>query len=286
MTVLIIGGASYTGYNFALKICKKETTYSLITNQSTASRVIEDLQANGVKIIDKFDPIIEGDVQNLNKVFYFGGYSCSDHKFKDLDGLVRAYSLGILQALEIGRIFNCKVFICGSYWEIVETNITGLSINLYAALQQSSNLLIDFYKKTFNTKVTKIYLADTYGPSDWRPKLLSNLISPNASTHELSMGSGKQVIGPMYIDDVTDQLEEIAYCDKEIDGIQLIPIKIYTLEEYLREIEDLLDTKLKIKWGSRISERQEINVFPQLKAGTLMSKSKTTLKEGINFILG
>jgi hypothetical protein len=90
----------------------------------------------------------------------------------------------------------------------------------------------------------------------------------------------------MYIDDVTDQLEEIAYCDKEIDGIQLIPIKIYTLEEYLREIEDLLDTKLKIKWGSRISERQEINVFPQLKAGTLMSKSKTTLKEGINFILG
>jgi ribosomal protein L14E/L6E/L27E len=99
------------------------------------------------------------------------------------------------------------------------------------------------------------------------------------------MGSESQIIGPMYIDDVTKQIKKIAYRKNMDEKVQLVPIKIYTVKDYLNEIQKLHGFDLDVKWNARKTTRKEITEFPKLKNGILMQESQVTLDAGIKLVL-
>jgi hypothetical protein len=289
MSIVVIGGGGYTAFNLVKELWKRNEVMVVISEANKKNLAGMFYLENGIKTISSIESLLLENLTKESKIVFLGGYGVDDHKFKDIELLSRAYITGVTQSLEIARKFDCEILIGGSYWELVNNASTGTNINLYSTFQSAHNKILEYYANEYRVRIKKIFLTDSYGKNDWRPKLLQTLIASSKSGEVINMGSPLQIIAPMYISDVVSDIIEISNLSiknsKSVTYLQLLPDKIYTLEEFLKVFEFIAKKEVPIKWGMLVRNRLDIKEFPISKNAHYNSKKRITIEEGLGYVL-
>jgi len=282
-------GGGYLGFNLTKSFQNKHNVITVISKKNKNSVIRKSLENLKVKVVPEIQSLFSENITQNSRIVYLGGYSCNDHKFADIDPLIRAYITGVTQALELARKFEVPFYIAGSYWELVDIVSENSRVNLYAELQFAQNRVLNFFTDKFQIPVTKIYLADIYGPRDWRPKLISKLLLGPKAGSTIDMGSPEQIIAPQYIEDtIGDFYDILATSDSNtslVNYLQLKPDKIFTLREYIDLIKKTAKIEISVNWNTRTQIRSNIYDFPYRNFLYESKKVRTNLEDGIISIL-
>jgi nucleoside-diphosphate-sugar epimerase len=160
---------------------------------------------------------------------------------------------------------------------------------LYSAIQASQNKILEFFAYEYGISITKIFQADTYGPNDWRPKLLSAVINSIKNNKVLNVGSPNQIIAPIYISDVIGDLIDImdsaSFGDNLLNQVQLMPDKVYTLKKFIDKIEIVTQKTVLVNWNTKANIRADIENFPIMKNIHKNKNKRVILEKGLNEVL-
>ena len=287
MATVVIGAGGYTAFNLVKEISKTEEVLAVLSETNVATRKF--YTENNIKMLPSIEFLLQQKLNKGSKIIYLGGTGGSDHTFTDIDKLTRAYITGVAQSLEVARTFGLPILISGSYWELILDPMTNTSINLYASFQSAQNKILEYFAFAYNTSITKVFLADVYGPHDPRPKLLQFLINSVEFNKELKMGNPNQIIAPIFINDVVDDLINIMSSmplnKNSVGKIQILPREIYTIKEFVSKFEDISARKVRTKWNSIKKIRMDIENFPVIKDIYKTTSSYTSLDDGLHHIL-
>ena len=289
MTNVVIGSGGYTGFNLVKRLSKDQEVLAVLSDKHQLRQSGKFYIQNKIKMLPKIESLLSEKLNSESKIIYLAGYGTSDHYFNDIELLTHAYVTGMVQALEIARNFNCKIVIGGSYWELINNPKTNTNINLYASFQAAQNKILEYFSLEYGTSIIKVFLADSYGPNDWRPKLLQTILNTLKTGHVIKMGSPKQIIAPIYINDVVEDLVDIMNLESSILGsvtyLQLVPDKVYSLEEFIDIIQLVTKKTIPVKWNEIEKIRLNIEHFPISNSTYKSRRTYLSLKEGLNNVL-
>ena len=289
MSTIVVGAGGFTGFNYINSLPSPQDVIAVVSDSSKNSFVREHYQKKNVKLFSELENLVEFEFEPNSKFIYFGGYSCRDHTFSDIEKLSRAHITGVTQTLDIASRQGLPVLICGSYWENIQPSTSISTLNLYSAFQIAQNEIVEFYSSSKNLAIAKAYLVDTYGPNDWRKKLLPQIVSSIKTGEILKLGSRDQIIAPLNIIDVCKDLNQILISlNKEgpkFKKYQLSPERVCRLSQYIEIIESISGKNLNIFWESTKKERIEITNFPEHLDLFYSNKHRVSLEAGIAEVL-
>jgi len=287
MSAVVIGAGGYTAFNLVKEISKNEEVIAVLSEKNKIARKF--YYDNNIKTLSNIEQLLALKLNKASKIIYLGGAGGGDHSFNDIKILTKAYITGVVQSLEVARTFNLPILICGSYWELINDPRTNTNINLYASLHASQNKILEYFAFTYGVSITKVLLADVYGPNDPRPKLLKSLIDSIESNEELYMGNPSQIIAPIFISDVVEDLINImgsmSLYINSVMQLQLLPEKVYTLLEFVTKIELVSSKIVRVKWNTTKKIRMDIKHFPITSNIYKRSSNYISLEDGLRFIL-
>jgi nucleoside-diphosphate-sugar epimerase len=136
--------------------------------------------------------------------------------------------------------------------------------NLYAATKQALADILTAFSSRHGLPVSRLTLTDTYGPDDPRPKLVPALVRADRTGEPLAMGSGRQLIDLVHVDDCVEAFvrlaarvrrgggggSPIAECDGP-SGFSVSSGAPLTVRELVERAEAAAGRPLPIRWGAR-----------------------------------
>jgi nucleoside-diphosphate-sugar epimerase len=180
----------------------------------------------------------------------------AQHKSKDIEALITSNILFSTQLAEAAAVNGVKKFInTSTSWQHFQDS-DYLPVNLYASTKQAFEDILQYYVDSYGLKSLSLVLFDTYGPGDFRSKLVSLLINSVKSQQVLEMSSGMQMI------DVVDaflkassylNIVEAPYSRYAVSSTSPI-----SLLDFVSLFESTLSVKLQINWGARPYRVREV----------------------------
>jgi nucleoside-diphosphate-sugar epimerase len=173
------------------------------------------------------------------------------HDLGEIDSLVDSNVTLTARLLECASQSGVRHFIAfGTYYEFPKP------ASLYAATKAAMAPILDFYAKLGHLQVTELYLYDTYGPKDPRPKILNLLIKAATSGEELPLSPGLQKMKLLHVDDVCQAILHTLTLPSgpaahDVARYALEPLESLTLREIAAKVETATYCKLNAKWGAR-----------------------------------
>jgi nucleoside-diphosphate-sugar epimerase len=112
-------------------------------------------------------------------------------------------------------------------------------------------------------KVTTLELSDTYGPGDFRQKLISVLRRAAQTGLTLEMSEGNQNLDLVYVDDVMAAIRKAGQLQFEVTsmGEQIYQIsagKWITLKDFVERFERVSQKKVNVRWGVKPYRAREV----------------------------
>lgn len=124
--------------------------------------------------------------------------------------------------------------------------------NLYAATKQAFEDILRAYTARGSLRTVTVNLFDTYGPLDFRNKLVSVLVEAARSGESLAMGSGNQLIDLVHVDDVVDALlVAAAVAPGDCPFYAASSGRALRVRELVDLVASVADRPLAVQWGAR-----------------------------------
>lgn len=76
--------------------------------------------------------------------------------------------------------------------------------NIYAATKANGRILLETAARGAPFAMASLVLHDTYGPADWRHKVLTAMLRAAAEQHVLELSPGEQRVDPVHVEDVAE----------------------------------------------------------------------------------
>lgn len=261
MNVLIVGANGYTGSYLSRAYIKDQHSVSVLLSKSGSVSNLSSMISQGLSVLGSLDSWSVDTNIRMDGVISLVGHAIKDHLYGDIDALVSAQLTAHTQALEIGRQLNCPVVIAGSYSETIRT-LNHSSLNLYSLLTASMASVAEFFHKEYGVPTCRILLADTYGPHDWRNKLIPTLLNSSENSEPHLLGSPNQVMVPIFISDVIAGLQmALTSLQEEGDShstYQLFPNTVLKVSDVVKNVERILGRQILINWNGRSLARHEV----------------------------
>ncbi len=261
MNILIIGANGYTGSYLARSYLNNQHSVQVLLSKNNSVNNLSAMISQGLTVLGSLDSWSKKKGSQLDAVFSLVGYPINDHEYGDIEHLVGSQLAAHTQALEIGRQHNCPVVIAGSYWETIRS-LNDSALNLYSALNVSSREIADFFHHKFGVKTCRILLADTYGPLDWRNKLIPTLLNSSKNSAPYALGSPRQKMAPLFVSDVIKGLQlglvSLQQGVNSYSTYQLFPNSVVEISDVVANLEKILGRKILISWNERSIVRHEI----------------------------
>lgn len=267
--IILTGASGYIGYNFTKYLVNKGFNVHLIVRSDSDLRDL-NLLTTFVQIYNGEPESIEKAFinQNISLVIHLATYTDKSDNFSSLIKLndvclnLTNHLFGIIkkQNYQIGFIN------VGTVWQTHEQFSNAYS--MYKSFQEE---LAKFYSIKYDIKVVSLLLSDTYGPNDWRPKLLNQL------KEAVINGSEFQIINPnakfdlVFIDDVCDAL----YKSMELVMNQKLNFSIYKihahktigLKDLVNSIEMIMGHSISLKFSEgkstlKVEIEDSVNLLP------------------------
>lgn len=277
-TILITGSTGFIGQNVLKKLGHKYNFICLNRSNKSNQSIIydgtyESIQ-NGLK--DK----------KIDTILHLATLFKSQHKSGDITDLISSnITLGchLLEWAMQNKIHNLINF--GSYAQSID-GTNDISQNLYTTTKTAFEKLIEYYVQNFELKCLNLYLYDTYGPGDTRPKLINLIINALLKNEKLGMSPGDQEICYLYIDDVLSAIElaidTVESLNKnEFKKYGLYNKEVVTVKNLVKLTESTLGKKLNSDFGFYPYRKNEIMLFKPRYPLLPNWQPKTKLSEGI-----
>lgn len=290
MNILITGSTGFIGFNLCNKLSKNSdlNLYALVRNNSKSdefSALINIIEWNdGVD----FEWVLT--TLHIEGIIHLAGWFVSEHIQSDIKVLIESnvdFGTKIIDAAARAKV---KWFInTASFWQHYN-NIIDNPVNLYAATKQAFECILDFYRAAFPIRIMSLELADTYGPSDKRKKLINTLRIAIENQEVLLLSPGGQEINILYIDDVTNAYEVaislIGNGEIEVEDKYCVAAEsVLTLKELISLASIVFGGEISVIWGGRTYRVREYmspkSVYPILPGW----KQNISLEDGLKKIL-
>ena len=160
--------------------------------------------------------------------------------------------------LDITSSHGLKQFInVGTLWQFFN-GASHSPVNLYAALKESFEKVIDYYSDTTTTRFTTLYLTDTYGPGDTRNKIISQLFKASRDNTKLRLSPGAQLLSLVNVDDVARAFLDVLGDSKAKGRYRVDADQLITLRELVSIVEKTIGSKIDASFGATPYRQREI----------------------------
>jgi CDP-paratose synthetase len=262
MKIFITGGTGFIGKNLTNQLSQRGHEVVLNYNK-------EKPEYKHYKIRKEN---IESDINFFKKEKFDGIIHLATSYFRhhepiNLENIIETNIKFGAHILECACSSNIKWFInTGTFWQHFDDKEYN-PVNLYAATKRAFEDLAKYYYNNYNLNFVNLKINDTYGPNDTRRKIFNIWDKISKNNEILEMSLGEQLIDILYIDDVVNGFIELAeLLNKESNSITtgdsyaLYAKKRHTLKELASLFENILKTKLNIKWGGKPYHSKEVMI--------------------------
>jgi nucleoside-diphosphate-sugar epimerase len=202
---LVTGATSYIGLVVLRQLLAAGWDVCVLARQnSDISRLPGNFPANNVLRMDGSADQLTGlvEVARPDVVFHFASLYLREPSPEQVPEMLAAnitFGMELLEALR--RTGRPASFVNAGTGTQYFHSATPNPLNLYAATKQAFADMLDFYTRTENLTAVSLILFDTFGPEDWRVKLLNAMYDAHLSEDELSLPEDDAELDLLYIED-------------------------------------------------------------------------------------
>lgn len=266
MKIIITGSTGFIGSAFFKKFKSKYDFYFILNKnlKKIHNKKKSFKYDNNVHELKKFFIKIKPDA-----VIHFASCFKAEHNINNIDNILNTNIIFATHLLECMTHSGCKKFInAGTIWQNYKTKKYN-PVCLYAASKQAFQDIEKYYFEVMNISFINLKIYDTYGPNDFRGKIIQFLLNQNNSKKIIKMGNGDQILNLVYIDDIINAfniaLKKIYKSKNPLFKTYSLPgnkkIKLLDLVELIKK---LFNKDLNVEW----------NAFPKRKREILKNNSK------------
>jgi len=290
--ILVTGATGFVGSRLARALVDKGSQVHVILRIKSEVKQLESILDK--IILHRYDGTMESMYDIMTRVspsivYHLASLFISEHNSKEIRPLIESNLIFGTQLVEAMKLTGTMRLVnTGTSWQHYQNDEYN-PVNLYAATKKAFEDILRYYIETSKLQVITLKLYDTYGSNDPRPKLIHLLKHLADSGKEIAMSSGEQMIDLVHVDDVANAFliagrqlldKQESYSDYAISSGTLLSLK-----ELVQITSNILNKKLKIKWGERPYRDRE--VFVPWDNGNILPLWKPTieLREGLSKLL-
>lgn len=207
--VMITGITGYIGSNLARKLIEQGIKVVGLAREPWNTMYIADIK-------DKMQLFTyDGTCESIKKtltatmpdvVFHLATYYARSHGSDEIAAMHECnliYGNYLLEAMKecgVNAIVYASTVFC--HYQQEQNN----PLNLYAATKQAFSDIMRYYTEACGIRSLTIFLSDSYGPGDRRPKLLNLLKRACKENTPMNVSSGLQDYDVLYISDIVSAL--------------------------------------------------------------------------------
>ena len=240
---------------------------SAILNELSKNYIVYCLNRKKIKQSKKYKNIYFKSYDDLNSklrkiqvdtVIHCATHYVKYHNIKDINKLSNSNILFgniILENLAKMKVKNFINF--STVWE----NYDGIKdnyFNLYSVYKRNfSNLLKYYEKSSSNINFYNLFISDTFGKTDKRPKII-NVLKKNYKKNLITkIISSKLYLNLLNIEDIINSISVVLKNKNKPGHYNLVNNKNYSILQIINTINKKNNKKIKIKWLSnkQIKER-------------------------------
>jgi len=208
--VLVTGATSYLGINLIRRLTEDDRTVHVLTRPSSDLTRFSGIDP--VPSVHQIEPGADSLYHAVMAVrpaatYHIAGYYVSDHKAEDVDRLVESnirFGTVLLEAL--AQAGGGDVVNLGSYTQNYDSP-NYRPLNLYAATKQAFADVLAYYTDVGAVRAVTLKLFHTYGPGDWRGKLLPAIRDAQRQGRALPLvAEDETAFDLVYVEDVVDAM--------------------------------------------------------------------------------
>ncbi len=213
-SVLITGITCYIGCELARSLVKKGVSVSgIVRNDSQVNRLSPFQDQIGLFVSDGTQTSLDVAVKKSEPdvIIHLAGYYVWEHTPADeallIEGNV-AFGMRLLEAARKNGIY--RIINTGSHFQYFESEQPS-PINRYAQTKQDFADILYEYSKDYDFQFVNLIIFESYGPRDWRNKLIQAIVQNQRSGGTLTIVASDPVMDFAYIDDIVDAYIQAAY---------------------------------------------------------------------------
>ena len=286
---LITGSTSYLGLALTERLMAEGAEVHAVLRPSTDTKHFDRLPGAPAMHIH------DGETDSLARilaeaapdvVFHLAGRYLRDVEPDQLEPLLRDNIVFGTQLLAAMRRAGAGLLVnAGTYAQYFHSD-TYRPLNLYAATKQAFEDILAYYAEVGGLLATTLVLFDSYGPGDWRGKLVSAIGQAQMNGEPLALPSADVHLDLLHIDDVVAAFVQagrlLEESPDEVKG-RVFAVSLgetHTIEELVTIFEEEAGTPVTRDWGAfPLPGRRVIKPWrgPSLPGW----KPKVSLREGI-----
>lgn len=255
--VLITGITGYIGSHLARALLPDHEVYGLVRDP-LRTEYISDIQDQlHLLTTDGSYASIETALQTAQPdlVYHMATFYTGTHGPEVTPALIASNITFGAYLLEAMSACGCSKLV---YADTIMAHYGGEAdrpLNLYAATKRAFSDLVGYYAGTGAVDAAAVVLSDTYGPGDWRPKVLNLIRRAVLEGTSLALTSGRQIYDAVYIDDVVRGfVQAAAALDPSAPAhrvFQLSGERPRSLRETVELMLEVNDLRFRPGWGGR-----------------------------------
>lgn len=290
-TYLVSGATGYIGSRLVKTIVDDGKNVEVIVRPSSDRSVVDrhavrtfvhdGSLADMMRIMSK---------SRADTIYHLAAHYVRNHKPDDVPELIEGNVTFGTYLLEGAAQNGVKKFVStGTVWEKRGDNKSA-PVNLYAALKAAHGCVSDYYSYHCGMNVVTVRLCGTYGPGDWRGKVLDQIDDASRSNEQLKMSPGEQKVNLLHVDDVVRALMKAESVeDRASEGrrsYSAVADESVRLRDLVKLYEHSTGRTCDVNWGAR-SYSEGVVMEPWLGDKTVPGwKPRIGLREGLRKVYG
>lgn len=267
--IILTGSTGFIGSALLSELTKKYKVYCLNRKKTKQSKKYKNIYFESYDDLNSKLRKIQADT-----VIHCATHYVKYHDEKDINKLSNSNILFgnlILENLSKMKVKNFINF--STVWE----NYDGIKdnyFNLYSVYKKCFSNLLNYYEKNFpSINFYNMFISDTFGETDKRPKIINVLKNNYKKNLTTKIISSKLYLNLLNINDIVNSISIIFKNKNKPGHYDLVNSKNYSMSQIINAINNKSNKRIKIKWlGDRqIKER----IFKNKKLNGWVPKNST-----------